>query len=96
MSLSQEDAKRFFDFVEKQSEQDGKISVEDIRKAVHVDLNNDGVINTTPHVDESGNTLSYSEADIVNNTISEWISNYETELGDSYITWEEFWTKISS
>jgi hypothetical protein len=75
--MSKEEATMFFDFIEKSSEQDGKITRSDLEKAVSVDTDGDGQITDVvqSRILPDGTTTFWTEKEIVSKNVNQWITN---------------------
>ena len=98
MSLTKEGAINFFNYLEKQSSCDNKITRLDLEKAVAVDTNGDGKITdikqTKDFKDGNGNiigTSTWTEKEIVEKNVNMWIKNAsEKWTNDEAIDINEF------
>ena len=93
MSLTKEEATQFFNYVEKLSNQDGKITKSDLEKAVGVDTDGDGKITdivqsrTLP----DGSITTWTEKEIVQKNVDKWIANASEKWeNDEAIDLDEF------
>ena len=67
----------YFDWLDAQHTKDGKITLDDLKKSMEIDINGDGVID------------GERELSLVQRGISEWIKNAGDKLSDGIITFEE-------
>ena len=88
MAITVEEATRFFNWVEKLSTHDGKITRADLEKAVAVDVDGDGLITDIPQ--PRGDGTYFTENEIVTNNVAAWITNAGTNWSDQAITLTEF------
>ena len=93
MSLTKEEATHFFNYVEKLSNKDGKITKSDLEKAVAVDTDGDGKITdivqsrTLP----DGSITTWTEKEIVQKNVDKWITNASEKWeNDEAIDLDEF------
>ena len=75
MSLTRKEAIVFFNYIEKKSKHDNKITKSDLEKAVAVDTDGDGkitdIVQTRTLPD--GSTTTWTEKEIVDKNVSKWI-----------------------
>lgn len=98
MSLTKEEAINFFNYLEKQSSFDNKITRSDLEKAVAVDTDGDGKITDIKQtkIFKDGNeniigTSTWTEKEIVKKNVDEWIANAsEKWTNDEAIDIDEF------
>ena len=75
MALSKKEAIRFFNYLEKSSTHDNKITKSDLEKAVSVDTDGDGKITdiVQSRVLSDGTTTTWTEKEIVDKNVKQWI-----------------------
>lgn len=93
MSITKKEATTFFNYVEKLSNHDNKITKADLEKAVAVDTDGDGEITniTQTRTLPNGTTTTWTELEIVNKNVNQWIQNAsEKWTNDEAIDLNEF------
>lgn len=77
MSLTIEEATNFFNFIEKSSNFDDKITKSDLEKALAVDTDGDGQITDIVQcrVLPKGDTTTWTEKEILDKNVNKWIQN---------------------
>ena len=98
MSISKAEAICFFNFIERSSKHDNKITRADLEKALEVDTDGDGEITsklqtrTIIHpVTKVKTTTTWRETEIREQNVQEWIDNANDKWGkDEEITLNEF------
>ena len=98
MSLTTKEATLFFNFIEKSSSVDGKITRADLEKAVSVDTDGDGKITdiVQSRILPSGAVTTWTEKEIVDNNVAKWISCSQEEwANDQAIDLQEFLVLIN-
>ena len=98
MSLSKAEAIRFFNFIERSSKHDNKITREDLEKALWVDTDGDGEITSIPQtrtiihpVTKVKTTTTWTEEGMIRQNIDQWIANADDKWeNDKAITLNEF------
>jgi hypothetical protein len=94
MSISREEALRFFTYVEKLSAHDNKITLSDLEKALEVDVDGDGKITDIPQYRPDG--TFFTEKGIQKQNVQEWIKNGGIKwANDQALTFEEFWEMVN-
>jgi hypothetical protein len=75
MSLTKNEAIVFFNYIEKLSNHDNKITKSDLEKAVAVDTDGDGKITDIiqSRILPNGNITTWTETEIVNKNVEQWI-----------------------
>ena len=75
MSLTKKEAIHFFNYIEKLSQHDNKITKSDLEKAVAVDTDGDGKItkNKQTRILPNGTQTTWTEKEIVDKTVDQWI-----------------------
>jgi len=77
MGLNKTEATNFFNFLEKSSKHDNKITIEDLKISLAVDTDNDGKITdklqsrTLPN----GTVTTWRETDSLEKNVNEWVKN---------------------
>jgi Ca2+-binding EF-hand superfamily protein len=95
MGLSKKEAINFFNFLEKSSKHDNKITIEDLRVALEVDTDNDGKITDKEQtrILKDGTVTTWKETEVLEKNVNEWIKNAK-EAGkwedDNAIDLQEF------
>jgi hypothetical protein len=101
MKLSREECINFFNFIEKQSAFDNKITLSDLKAAVAVDTDGDGMITDKQQTrimkgkDVDGNEIdiitTWTEVEIMNRMTNLWIENAGDKwLNDQALDVDEF------
>jgi Ca2+-binding EF-hand superfamily protein len=98
MSISKAEAICFFNFIERSSKHDNKITREDLEKALWVDTDGDGEptdieqTRTIIHpVTKVKTTTTWTEKGMIKQNIDQWIDNANDKWGkDEEITLNEF------
>jgi len=75
MSLTKKEATNFFNYIEKLSKHDNKITKSDLEKAVAVDTDGDGKITDIiqTRILPDGSTTTWKENEIVDKNVGQWI-----------------------
>tara|TARA_Y100000389_G_scaffold113948_1_gene111095 strand:- start:492 stop:794 length:303 start_codon:yes stop_codon:yes gene_type:complete len=84
MSLTIEEATNFFNFIEKSSNFDNKITKSDLEKALAVDTDGDGQITNIvqSRVLPNGSTTTWTEQEILDKNVNKWIQNASEKWTD--------------
>jgi Ca2+-binding EF-hand superfamily protein len=75
--MNKVDVKKYFDWLDSQCNKDGKITKEELKKSMAVDINGDGKID------------GERELSLVQRGLNEWIKNAGNKLDDGEITFDE-------
>lgn len=93
MSLTIEEATNFFNFIEKSSIFDNKITKSDLENALSVDTDGDGQITNIvqSRVLPNGTTTTWTEKEILDKNVQQWIQNASEKWdNDEAINLNEF------
>ena len=93
MSLTIQEATKFFNFIEKSSIFDSKITKTDLEKALAVDTDGDGQITNIiqSRVLPNGQTTTWTEQEILDKNVNKWIEcANEKWTNDQAIDLDEF------
>lgn len=93
MSLTREEAIRFFNSIDASDKVNGRITKSDLEKAVAVDTDGDGEITDIPQsrVLPNGTTTTWTEKEIQKKNVDKWIENAaENWKDDQSIDLNEF------
>lgn len=84
MSLTIEEATNFFNFIEKSSNVDNKITKSDLENALAVDTDGDGQITNIAQsrVLPNGSTTTWTEKEILDKNVNKWIQNASDKWTD--------------
>jgi len=84
MSLTIEEATNFFNFIEKSSNLDNKITKSDLEKALSVDTDGDGQITdiVQSRILPDGTTTTWTEKEILDKNVQQWIQNASEKWAD--------------
>ena len=77
MGLSRQEAINFFNFLEKSSKRDNKITIEDLNVALAVDTDNDYAITDKEQTRKlpNGTVTTWKETEVLEKNVNEWIKN---------------------
>jgi hypothetical protein len=87
MSLTKKEATNFFNYLEKSSIHDNKITRSDMEKALSVDTDGDGKITDilqTRTLSDGVTVTSWTEKEIVTKNVEQWIANAGENSSDKW------------